>query len=167
VDGGLQGKLKCLRTSLKIKIKKISYINALFSQHQRSSLLQQMRTKTGTHSQTWHREWDTLEHIALDRMLPSNPFPWNSGNPIEKEAEKVLWQERMVYTRRTSPSKSTEQSLYELTETEAASTGPARVCTRSPVYTLQLSVSIFMGFLRVWTRGSLILVPSLGLLSFC
>jgi hypothetical protein len=39
-------------------------------------------------------------------------------------------------SRRTSSSESTEQGSYELTESEAASTGPTQVCTRSSVYIL-------------------------------
>lgn len=36
----------------------------------------------------------------------------------------------MEDTRKTRSSKSTEQSLYEITETEAASTKPLQVCPR-------------------------------------
>ena len=39
-------------------------------------------------------------------------------------------------TKRTRPSKTTEQSSYEFTETEAAITKPAQVCARSSVYAM-------------------------------
>lgn len=47
-----------------------------------------------------------------------------SGNNEDKEAKGVWESEGMEVTRRTKPSKSTEQSFYELTNTEAARTGP-------------------------------------------
>lgn len=53
------------------------------------------------------------------------------------------------------------------TETEAVYTGRARVCSRSSVYVSWIQFSVLMGFLSVWMNESLILLPSLGLFSFC
>lgn len=54
----------------------------------------------------------------------------------------------MENTRRTRPSKSTQASSYELTETGAACPGPARVCTRSFAYIyICVQFSVFIGFL--------------------
>lgn len=59
-------------------------------------------------------------------------------------------------------------SKYELIETEAASTGPGQVCTRSFLYTRTrahthgFQFSVFMTFLSVRKT----LVPSIGLFSF-
>lgn len=47
-------------------------------------------------------------------------------NLVVKRRQKALeTQERTKDTRRTRPSKTTEQNSYELRETEAASTGSA------------------------------------------
>jgi hypothetical protein len=35
-------------------------------------------------------ETETLEHIVLNKMFPSNPFPQSSGNPEEEETG--LWE---------------------------------------------------------------------------
>jgi hypothetical protein len=63
-------------------------------------------------------------------MYPSNPSFQSSGNLAEEELERVVVgdTEGTENTRRTRPSKTTEQSSYELTETEAARTGPTQVC---------------------------------------
>jgi hypothetical protein len=45
--------------------------------------------------------------------------------------------------RKQGPLNQHDQSTYELTETEAACTGPAKVCTRSFVYLLCVYI-IFM-----------------------
>jgi hypothetical protein len=73
-------------------------------------------------------------------MSPSNPSVESLGNLMEEDAEGV-WESKWIEeTRITRPFKSTEQSSYELTETEAASTKTGRVCTRSSEYILWLSV---------------------------
>ena len=59
---------------------------------------------------------------------------------MEEEAEEARTTERMENPRRTRPSESTEQSLYELRETEAAITRSTGVCTGSPVNTIVFSV---------------------------
>jgi hypothetical protein len=67
-------------------------------------------------------------------MSPSNPSVQRLGNLMEEDVEGV-WEPKWIEeTRRTRPFKSTEQSSYELTETEVASTETARVCTRSFEY---------------------------------
>ena len=48
-----------------------SYIDTLFNHHQKSFLLQQVGTDTETHSQTLHRDRETLEYTTLNRMSPS------------------------------------------------------------------------------------------------
>ncbi|CAO2612291.1 hypothetical protein LEMLEM_LOCUS15551, partial [Lemmus lemmus] len=63
-------------------------IHALLSRHQRSFLLQQMGTDTGTHSQTFCRESETLEHSVLKGISPSNPSLQGSENSTE-EAERI------------------------------------------------------------------------------
>lgn len=55
-------------------------------------------------------------------MPPPNPSLKNSRNPMEEETERMGNREGMKATRRTRPSKSTEQSSYNLRKTEAAST---------------------------------------------
>lgn len=53
-------------------------------------------------------------------------------------------------TRRTQPSKTTEQSSYEITDTEVAITGPAWTFTRSPAHTLySFQFSNLMGLLSM------------------
>ena len=65
------------------------------------------------------RERRGEEETALIRMFLSNPPTQRSGNSVEE-----VWEpEGMENPKRSSPSKSTEQSSYELTETQAASTG--------------------------------------------
>lgn len=69
--------------------------------HQRSFLLQQMRTNiqttqarhytpshTHSHAHT-KRERKRLEHPTLHDLSPSNFSPQNSGNPIEERGERV------------------------------------------------------------------------------
>jgi len=58
---------------------------------------------------------------------------------MEEEAEGVWEPESMEDIRRKGPSKSTEETSYELTESASASTGPTWVCTRSSAHVLQLS----------------------------
>ena len=89
-----------------------SEIRALLSHHQRSFPLQQMRTNTETHRQTLHREWETLEHSALNKMSPSHHSPQGSGTP-EEEAERKCKSQRgwMEDTKKTRPCKSTWSKL--------------------------------------------------------
>ena len=51
-----------------------SQISVLLSHHQRSFLLQQMGTDTKMDSWTLYGEQETLEHLAINRMSPSNPL---------------------------------------------------------------------------------------------
>lgn len=70
-------------------------------------------------------------------------------------------------TRKQGPLNLHKQSSYEFTETGAACTGPAWVYTTSLYIYYGFQLSIFMDFLNVRISGSLILVPSLELSSFC
>lgn len=72
------------------------------------------------------REKD-LEHVALNEM-EINSLPSELREEETEEMRQRKW--------RIWPSKITEQSSCELTETEASTTGRASVCTRSPVYVL-------------------------------
>ncbi|KAL6091676.1 hypothetical protein STEG23_024270 [Scotinomys teguina] len=78
------------------------WISALFSNHQRSFLLQQIETNIETHSQTLcrgerdrdgdrDRETDILEHTALNGLSPSNLFPQSSGNPEKRGGGKSVF----------------------------------------------------------------------------
>lgn len=53
----------------------------------------------------------------------SNPFPENSGNPSENEAERLQEPDRKKDTRIASLCKPTMLGASELIETEAVSTG--------------------------------------------
>ena len=57
--------------------------------------------------------------------------------PVEEEAEAVEEPEGIEDSKKTSQH---DKSSNELTESGAACTGPARVCTRSSVYRLWLPV---------------------------
>jgi hypothetical protein len=54
-------------------------------------------------------------------------------------------------------------SSYELTETEAASTGWHWSTSDPPHIYYTFQISNFLWFLSVWMSGTLILMPSLGL----
>lgn len=85
-----------------------------------------------------------------------------SGTPQKRKCVS----QRGEDTRRTRPSRSTEQSSCELTETEAAHTRPAWVCTRSSVYVLWFQFSVYGTPECVHSR-SLMLVPALFLRLAC
>ena len=69
-------------------------------------------------------------------MSPSNPSVESLGNLMEEDAEGV-WESKWIEeTRITRPFKSTEQSSYELTETEVASTGSTWLCTMLSLHIL-------------------------------
>ena len=71
----------------------------------------------------------TLEHTTLNGMSPANP------SLEEEEAERVEEPaEGMEDTRRTWSSKSSKQSSYDLTETEAAYKGLHGSYIRYPAY---------------------------------
>lgn len=59
-------------------------IGALLSFHQRSIFLQQ-----DGNSQVLCREWETLEHSALNGLYPSSPSPQDSRKPAEEGQERV------------------------------------------------------------------------------
>ena len=63
---------------------------------------------------------------------------------------------------RTPGEQCSKQGAYELTETEAASTGPSWTYTRSCLLYYSYLLSIFMGLLSVRMSGSLALMPFLG-----
>ncbi|CAO2600523.1 hypothetical protein LEMLEM_LOCUS10344, partial [Lemmus lemmus] len=68
-----------------------------------------------------------LTIVELVGLLPS------SGKIMEEKANGAGETEGTEDPRRARTSKTTEQSSYELTETEAASAGPAQVETRKGV----------------------------------
>lgn len=71
-------------------------------------------------------------------------------------------------TNKQSPLKQHKQSSYELTDTEAACTGTAGVLHQALcTFMMVSSLLFFMGFLSAQLRGPLIIVPALGLFSFC
>lgn len=51
---------------------------------------------TVTQSQTIFKEWDVLEHSALNRIAPPDPSPQGSGKPKEEEKQRVQEPEGMV-----------------------------------------------------------------------
>ena len=55
----------------------------------------------------------TLEHTGLTGMLTSNPLPKSSGNPLEKEADKVKEAEGTEHIKRVRPSNSVEENSHE------------------------------------------------------
>lgn len=59
----------------------------------------------------------------MDGRSLSNPFPENSGNPSENEAERLQEPDRKENTRIASLCKPTMLGTSELIETEAVSTG--------------------------------------------
>lgn len=94
------------------------YISALFSSQHRGFLLQQMGTNTETYSRTLWGVAHTLEHIAWNKMSPSNPSPPSSGN--SKETDGVGWGDKGTEDTRTSPFLS---KVHMYTQTEAAAQG--------------------------------------------
>jgi hypothetical protein len=48
-----------------------------------------MGTSIETHSEIVYRELEILENSAMNGMFPSNPPLQSSGNPSEKEEERV------------------------------------------------------------------------------
>ena len=67
------------------------------------------------------------DRVSINGMPPSVPSHQSSWNPIEEGTERVCEPEGMNDIRRTRHSESTQQGAHELTETEAASTGPKYV----------------------------------------
>jgi hypothetical protein len=81
-------------------------------------------------------------------------LPQSSGNSVEEEADGMGNKEWTKGPRRTKPSKATEQSSYELTETEAAITGPPTWVLWTPVPCIHACTYThysfqFMGLLNV------------------
>lgn len=60
-------------------------------------------------------KWSLLEHTALSKMALSNPYPESSGNSTGEKAVKVKERKEKEKTMRIRPSKTTEQSSYEIT----------------------------------------------------
>lgn len=75
-----------------------------------------------------HRE--NLKHTILTGKFPLNFFIRGSGNSMRSGGKNVR-RRGVENIRKTRPSKPTEQSLHELTETEPECTGPAQVWTGS------------------------------------
>lgn len=64
-----------------------SWITALFS-YQQSFLLHQMGTYIKTHSDTFHREGEILEHTALNDIFPYIPSPQSNLNTSKEQLER-------------------------------------------------------------------------------
>ena len=86
----------------------------------------------------------TLEYTALKEISPSNPFRQSSGNSKEEEAGRIGEKELTQGTRKTKPSKTTQQSSNELTDTDTVHTGPTWGCTRSAADGCTLVFSIVL-----------------------
>lgn len=80
-------------------------------------------------------ETDTFEHIALNGMFPSV-----LGEPQTRDRGQNARPAGMEDSRRTFPSKSTEQHSDKLTKAEIAYTGSAWVCTKFSAFILQFSI---------------------------
>lgn len=63
-------------------------------------------------------------------MSLSNSSLQSSGNPVVEQVQSVHKPEVMEDTKKKGSDNQRDQHIYELIETEAACTGPARVCTR-------------------------------------
>jgi hypothetical protein len=91
-----------------------SQSSVLLSHHQRSFLLQKRETKTGAHNGTMCREWDTLEHSALNGRSPLIPALSTQG-----ALWKTSWKEPVDVedTNKTRPSKHKKNwCTHELSE---------------------------------------------------
>lgn len=71
---------------------------------------------------------ETLEHSAVNGMLPTNPLHLRAQVTPWQRRQKEYKTETIGVTRQMC-SMSAEQISYKLTETETAITGPARVYT--------------------------------------
>ena len=80
----------------------------------------------------------------------------------ETGQEECKSQKEWRIPRTRGPFNQHDQCSYELTETERACIGLACIYIRSPMSTLLLPTSVFMGFLSVQMSGSLIHLASLG-----
>jgi len=77
-------------------------------------------------------------HRVLNDISPSCSSPQSSENLAEDEVEYVS--QRPCKKPREKGSRNQVSNTYELTETEAVSTGPVQVHTRSSVHTLFFTV---------------------------
>lgn len=126
-------------------------------------LLQHMGTHTETHRQAL-AEWEPLEYSALNGCLHQLP-PLRAQGTIQKRKDKECKSQREWRTpRNQGPLSQHAQSSYELAKTAAACIGAAQ---GPPCLCYGFQFSEFMGSLSVKMSGSLTLVPSLGLFSFC
>jgi hypothetical protein len=95
-----------------------------------------METNTEIHSQTTYRERDLGTHSSKWNVSIKSLFS-ELREPHEREGKEARETEDI---RRTRPFKPMEQSSYELTETETASTRSAQMCITFSAYTLEISV---------------------------
>lgn len=56
------------------------------------------------------RDKEILEHTALNGLIPSNPSPRSSENPVEELGAEMLEPPRKAVTRRTRPSNQMSQA---------------------------------------------------------
>jgi hypothetical protein len=112
--------------------------------------LPQIETDAETYCQTLHRDterdlgtYSSKRDVSIKFLLLRLREPHGRGN-------RRMWEpEGIEETKKTRPFISTDQRSYEFAETEAASTGPAWVWTRSSAYILQFTVKCFYGTLSM------------------
>lgn len=95
-------------------------------------------------------------------MSPANPSPQGSGNPAEEEAER-MWEPEGWRTPRKLGSTG---SMHMWTQRLRQHAQVCMVRSRFSVYVIASSL-VFLWDSQVCERVSLVLVPSLGLFSFC
>ena len=110
-----------------------------------------------------------MEHSALSGCLHPipRPPPRHLGNPLERRQKECKSQRKWRTSRKGEALNQHDQSSYELTETEIHTRGPDEATPRPLHIHYGFHVSASVECLSVGMSGSLILVPSLGLFSFC
>ena len=87
-----------------------------------------MGTDAETYSQTLYRKRDSKQEVFI------LSFPSELRESYLRSCGKISRVRRVEETRRTWLSESTKQGTHELMKSEAASTGPTWVYTRSSIY---------------------------------
>lgn len=101
-----------------------SQLSALLSHHERSFLLQQMRTNIRSHSQTLCRSQNIQLRDASIKFLPSRLRKLCRRGGLVEEPEEI-WD-----TKKSRPSRYKSAGTHELTDTVTVCTGLAQFCTR-------------------------------------
>lgn len=143
-------------------------LSATFCHHQRNFHLQQIRTSIKTYGQTFHREQETLEPSALWDFF-SNFLPLQVKQSYRRKDKHNSSAKKSGELTKNKTLNQHKQTSYELRETEGAFIQSSQVNNRSSSFTLWLPVQCLFGSPECakWMSGSLFIVPSLGLLSFC